>query len=139
MHQIEPAFLPFGQFRNPSDYFPRHNQLPVLRPHPELEGTRYELLLRHTAAFVANLDLVISVDTAVAHLAGAMGKPCWVLLPAVKTDWRWGVQGDRSPWYPSLRLFRQAGAGAWDETVARVALALRDWAAQAAATTSPTS
>lgn len=44
MHQPEPAFLPFGQFRNPPDYFPRHNQVPVLRPHPELEGTRYELL-----------------------------------------------------------------------------------------------
>jgi len=68
MHQIEPAFLPFGQFRNPSDYFPRHNQVPVLRPHPELEGTRYELLLRHTAAFVAMLRHIVQQDPAVGLL-----------------------------------------------------------------------
>ena len=81
------------------------------------------------AAIVSQLDLVICVDTALAHLAGAMGKPCWVLLPATRTDWRWGPGGDRSPWYPSMRLFRQQGTDSWDATIAQVAAALRDEAA----------
>jgi ADP-heptose:LPS heptosyltransferase len=59
-----------------------------------------------TAALVANLDLVISVDTSVAHLAGALGKPVWILLPFIP-DWRWLLDRDNSPWYPTARLFRQ--------------------------------
>ncbi len=71
-----------------------------------------------TAAIIANLDLVISVDTAVAHLAGALGKRCWVLLPHYKTDWRWLTDRDDSPWYPDvMRLFRQPRPGAWDEVI----------------------
>jgi hypothetical protein len=72
-----------------------------------------------TARLIAGLDLVITVDTAAAHLAGAMGKPVWVLLPASDVDWRWGL-ADRSPWYPAARLFRQARSGDWGDTVARV-------------------
>jgi tetratricopeptide (TPR) repeat protein len=76
-----------------------------------------------TAALIANLDVVISVDTAVAHLAAAMGKPVWLLLPFVP-DWRWLLVGEASPWYPTMRLFRQQAIGAWDEVIERVAKAL---------------
>lgn len=83
-----------------------------------------------TAAVIAQLDLVICVDTAVAHLAGALGKPCWVLLPDYKTDWRWLTGREDSPWYPGvMRLFRQSAAGDWAPVIEAVAAALRDFAA----------
>lgn len=72
-----------------------------------------------TAGVIANLDLVISVDTAVAHLAGAMGKPVWVLLPFVP-DWRWFLDRKDSPWYPTMRLFRQEKHGDWMAVMRRV-------------------
>jgi hypothetical protein len=79
-----------------------------------------------TAAIVQALDLVICVDTAIAHLAGALGKPCWVLLPWQMTDWRWLADREDSPWYPgSLRLFRQARRGDWAPVVAMLGEALR--------------
>ncbi|WP_332878409.1 tetratricopeptide repeat protein [Massilia sp. S19_KUP03_FR1] len=78
-----------------------------------------------TAALIANLDLVIAVDTAVAHLAGAMGKPCWLLLPDYRTDWRWLTQRTDSPWYPGMRLFRQARGGAWPAVIDEVKAALQ--------------
>ena len=65
-----------------------------------------------TAAFVERLDLVITVDTSVAHLAGGLGRPLWVLLPYVP-DWRWLLERNDSPWYPSARLFRQPAAQDW--------------------------
>jgi ADP-heptose:LPS heptosyltransferase len=72
-----------------------------------------------TAAFIANLDLIVSVDTAVAHLAGAMGKQVWVLLPFIP-DWRWLLDREDSPWYPTMRLFRQKRAGDWEEPIQRI-------------------
>jgi Flp pilus assembly protein TadD len=80
-----------------------------------------------TAALIDNLDLVISVDTAVAHLAGAMGKATWVPL-STAADWRYFTDREDSPWYPTMRLFRQKKLGDWGEPVARVARALRDLA-----------
>ena len=75
-----------------------------------------------TAAIVERLDLIITVDTAVAHLTGAMGKPCWLLLPYVGTDWRWLRDGRTdSPWYPSLRLYRQPKAGDWAGVLRQIA------------------
>lgn len=78
------------------------------------------------AALIAHLDLVISVDTSTAHLAGALGKPVWVLLPYA-ADWRWQQGRDDSPWYPSMRLFRQRRRGDWDEVLRRVRHALHEF------------
>jgi tetratricopeptide (TPR) repeat protein len=79
-----------------------------------------------TAALVLALDLVISVDTSVAHLAGALAKPVWVLLPFIP-DWRWLLDRDDSPWYPTARLFRQDHTRAWDHVIAHACGALRDF------------
>jgi tetratricopeptide (TPR) repeat protein len=73
-----------------------------------------------TAAIIEGLDLVISVDTATAHLAGAMGKPCWTLLPYVHCDWRWLRARTDSPWYPTMRLYRRTDPQGWTQTVDRV-------------------
>jgi Flp pilus assembly protein TadD len=80
-----------------------------------------------TAAAIMNLDLVISVDTAVAHLTGALNKPCWLLLPAYKPDWRWLVGRADTPWYPGvMRLFRQTVMGDWGGVMDAVRAALGD-------------
>lgn len=78
-----------------------------------------------SAALVGCLDLVIAVDTAIAHLAGALGTPCWVLLPDYMTDWRWRSEGSHCSWYPdNMRLFRQTRRGQWHDTIAELAQAL---------------
>ena len=77
-----------------------------------------------TAAMVANCDLIITNDTALAHLAGGMGQPTWLLLKKVP-DWRWGMEGDTTFWYPSMRLFRQREWGNWGEVMERVVEALK--------------
>ena len=76
------------------------------------------------AALLANLDLLVSVDTANIHLAGALGRPAYLLLPFA-ADWRWLERRDDSPWYPSLRLLRQTTAGDWPEVTHRLEHALR--------------
>jgi hypothetical protein len=76
-----------------------------------------------TAALIANLDLIISVDTSVAHLTAAMGKPVWLMLPLLP-DWRWLQEREDSPWYPTMRLFRQPAAGDWPGVISRVVAAL---------------
>jgi ADP-heptose:LPS heptosyltransferase len=76
-----------------------------------------------TAALIANLDLVITVDTSMGHLAGAIGKPVWILLSKA-SDWRWLIDREDTPWYPTARLFRQSQPGAWAPIVADVAAAL---------------
>jgi len=82
--------------------------------------------LSDRAALISQLDLVITVDTSVAHLAGALGKPVWILLSAVP-DCRWLLDRDDSPWYPTATLFRQRHAGDWADVVQRVKAKLRDW------------
>ena len=78
-----------------------------------------------TAALIAALDMVVSVDTAVAHLAGALAKPVW-MPNRTDTDWRWGLTGDTTPWYPSMRIFRQTTAGDWTAPIAAMAEALKN-------------
>lgn len=81
-----------------------------------------------TGAIIEQLDVVVSVDTAVAHLAGALARPVWLLLPFVP-EWRWRLDRNDTPWYPTMRLVRQASPGDWSGVVARVAAALRAMAA----------
>jgi FkbM family methyltransferase len=84
-----------------------------------------------TAAVMTLLDLVITSDTAIAHLAGALGVPVWLALPAAP-DWRWLLDRDNSPWYPSMRLFRQTRPGDWDDVFERISAALREHLAERA-------
>jgi ADP-heptose:LPS heptosyltransferase len=76
-----------------------------------------------TAALMASVDLVIGVDSSIAHLAGALGRPVWLLLSS-RPDWRWALERDRSPWYPTMRLFRQERPGDWSSSIARIRDAL---------------
>jgi hypothetical protein len=82
--------------------------------------------LMDAAEVVSQLDLVISVDTSIAHLAGALNVPVWILLSAAP-DWRWMTEREDSPWYPSARLFRQRRLGDWEELASRIGNALRGW------------
>jgi len=98
----------------------------ILARHPQVTnlGTQFTDMA-DTAAVLSLVDLVIAVDTSVAHLAAAMGRPTWVLLPFTP-DWRWTLTGARSPWYPQARLFRQPAIGDWSAVVANLRGALID-------------
>ena len=112
-------------------------QVPI-PPHDEVvAGTLRHLVnlapflsdFRRTAAAIGQMDLVISVDTAVAHLAGALGKPVWTFLMH-SPDWRWLLARPDSPWYPTMRLFRQTERGQWAQPIEQVAQELRHWRPQ---------
>ena len=105
-----------GQAANPPGGFP------LLNLSPDIEN------FADTAAIMAGLDLVVCVDTSVAHLAGALGIPVWVLVPFAP-DWRWMLDREDSPWYPTMRLFRQDRPGSWDGAIDRLERALRERAA----------
>jgi Flp pilus assembly protein TadD len=103
---------------------PSASQIAALPGHVKILDLTPELHnFADTAALIDNLDLVIGVDTSVMHLAGAMGKPAWLLLPFVP-DWRWLLDREESPWYPSLRLFRQKLIGDWSDVVQKITEAL---------------
>jgi len=89
-----------------------------------------------TAALLTAVDLVITVDTSVAHLAGALGRPVWVLLPHVP-DWRWLLHREDSPWYPSARLWRQHRPHDWTDVVDRVGAALAQVSAETGGANAP--
>jgi hypothetical protein len=101
--------------------------LELLNLGPELED------FCDTAAVISQLDLVLCVDTAVAHLAGALGKPVWLMVPQ-PADFRWLERREDSPWYPTMRLFRQSRRGDWDEVIGRVKVALRERVREGAVT-----
>ena len=94
-----------------------HGHAPLVSFGPEIGG------FSDTAAIIASLDLVVTIDTGVAHLAASMGKPTWIMLP-YSSDWRWLRGRSDSPWYPSARLFRQEAPGQWEPVATRVAEAL---------------
>jgi Flp pilus assembly protein TadD len=104
---------------------PLADQLPLLDFGSTLDEAHGPFL--DTAAILANIDLLITIDTSVAHLAGAMGIPTWVLLSHAP-DWRWLLDRDDSPWYPSIRLFRQDSGGEWKSVLDRVASELKGFA-----------
>ena len=95
----------------------------VIDPGNDFDGTSGAFM--DTAALIKNLDLVITSDTAIPHLAGALGVPVWVALPFLP-DWRWLLKREDSPWYPSMRLFRQPTAGDWETPLANIAAALQE-------------
>jgi Tetratricopeptide repeat len=100
-------------------------QIAQLPPHISLyDGCSRDQDFADTAALVANLDLVLTTDTAVAHLAGALGKPLWLLLPW-QSDWRWMQDIPTTPWYPTARIFRQSTLNNWPELIHRVTGELR--------------
>jgi ADP-heptose:LPS heptosyltransferase len=143
--------LAWGGSRNPSSRH-RSNSLDVFAPLASVQGVMFYGLQKgehaaqallppagmrivplpeersdfgHTAALMMQLDLIISIDTAVAHLAGGLGRPTWVLLP-VLSDCRWMLGREDSPWYPTVRLFRQQVFGDWDEPVGALARSLEE-------------
>ncbi len=119
------GFVWKGNPEHPNDAarsLPSPELLAPLRAHAELidlQTPAGDFL--DTARRIQGLDLVVTVDTATAHLAGALGVPCWVMLPAHWTDWRWMRGRDDSPWYGSMRLYRQDAPGDWAGVVARMA------------------
>jgi hypothetical protein len=105
----------------------RPGDVPTLAMHPNIRVFGRELRdFSDTAALVEEMDLVISIDTSVLHLAGALGRPVWGLL-MFAADWRWLRERADAPWYPTMRLFRQARSGDWGEVVEQVGAALARW------------
>jgi hypothetical protein len=116
----EQLLAPFAGLGSSVTLVSAPSALDVLNP----EGCPFDMAA--TASLVAGCELIITVDTMIAHLAGALGKPTWLMLKP-DPDWRWNPAVDHSPWYPSMRLYAQARAGEWDDVVDRIARDLETW------------
>ena len=119
LSNVEATFVSLQQEVRARDLVALQSRADILHFGDELKS------FADTAALISNMDLIISVDTSVAHLAGALGKPVWVLLPFIP-DWRWLLDREDSPWYPTMRLFRQDDTRRWDNVIARIRDALHD-------------
>ena len=120
LSQMLPLIAPWGEWVSLQKEV-RESDLALLESRPDIRQFGSELTdFAETAALMQSMDLVVSVDTGVAHLAGAIGKPVWILLPFVPVDWRWMLEREDSPWYPSARLFRQSAKGDWVGVVGRI-------------------
>ncbi len=138
--------IPFSVFRTLPERHPQVHwiSLQVGKRAADLTGSGLAILnvsaelndFTETAGLISQLDLVITVDSAVAHLAGALGKPVWILLP-LDPDWRWQLARQDSPWYPSARLFRQCQTGDWQAVLEQVMTALPDETAASATRKKP--
>ncbi len=125
---LEPLFGIEGAHMFSLQLGPAAAQLAAAKPHiTDLAPAIHDMA--DTAALMANMDLIISVDTSPVHLAGALGKPTWLLIP-YSPDWRWLVGREDSPWYPTMRLFRQPKARDWESVVEAVRAALKQKLAQ---------
>jgi tetratricopeptide (TPR) repeat protein len=111
------------------DALPQYIETPF--PFPLHDPTEHIRDMADTAAIITQLDLVISIDTSVAHLAAALDVPCWLLLPRMR-DWRWNIGSDEHPWYRSTRQFRVAGDKQWSELIERIKQALLQWRVEGA-------
>jgi tetratricopeptide (TPR) repeat protein len=121
-------FAPLAEIKSAQFFSLQKTAAPAqpISPPPGMDFTDFTSDLHdfaETASLIANLDLIISVDTAVAHLAGAMGKPVYLLLPTVP-DWRWMLDRSDTPWYPTMKLFRQPTIGDWPTVIANITRAL---------------
>ncbi len=123
---VEARFVSLQKNARPGDQVVLGERRDILDAGPEL------LSFADTAALIAELDLVISVDTSVAHLAGSLGKPVWILLPYLP-DWRWLLERTHSPWYPTARLFRQTETRQWNQVVGQARDALQRFVAEMSA------
>jgi tetratricopeptide (TPR) repeat protein len=124
--EVGARFVSLQKSARPGDQVVLGERRDILDADPELSS------FADTAALIQKLDLVISVDTSVAHLAGSLGKPVWILLPYV-ADWRWLLERTDSPWYPTARLFRQSGTRLWDHVVQQARDALDRFVAEMSA------
>jgi tetratricopeptide (TPR) repeat protein len=117
---VDATFVSLQRDVRPTDMEPLQERSDILNFGSDLRS------FADTAALIANLDLIVSVDTSVAHLAGALAKPVWVLLPYIP-DWRWLLDRDDTPWYPTARLFRQDETRQWEPVIDRAHACLREF------------
>lgn len=123
---LSPGNLAFWSLQTAADNEPWRRLCTELRWPVRVAG---EGSAEQTAAAISGMDLVITVDTFVAHLAGALGRPVWLLLKH-DADWRWGLDGDNTPWYPTMRLFRQRERGKWQPVLDEVRAEMERWSAE---------